>query len=368
MFFKKSLTSVCVAIFLSLCMVQKVNAGAGTHNVVDRPANNLLSKILVQQLADVSIKLADLNTFIDMLTSMGDPEQLLSALDLEKALGSSIASVGDIPGITGNIPSIGGDFGLGSGNALSTMGSVVGTATDVINGEGVKTSDIMKTTGSLASSAGSALGNEWAAVGLAGTALTVAGNAYGLVEDGSGDLTGALQNGADKADKAISDMKSSVKSGINKATKVIGNISIPAQLQDIGFAGAVKSSGQMANLIEDELLPPIENGAVDGKILTDEEKTERQKKRIALRDAAVADAYALAIAMQYEGSSVQEGTLASAKSRVDSAETLQERAAASLDVGLARISQLIRGNEISAMSLRLLAAEAIASMPRDYEL
>ena len=144
-----------------------------------------------------------------------------------------------------------------------------------------------------------------------------------------------------------------------------GNISVPSELQKIGYESAMTDANKMSTLVREELLPPVNESAE--KPLTASEKADRQKKRQALMNAAVADAYGLSVAAQYEGTNVQESTIEPAKKRVGSAETIQEKNAAGLDVGLARLSQLVKANELSAMSLRLQAAEAIGNMPRDFE-
>lgn len=352
MFLKKFLTSVCIVSLLCVCVNRQANAGPGLHSVVDSPANSLLSKILAEEIADVAVKLADLNTFIDLVTSMGDPEQIASALNLNEALGNSIAGEA-FGGLADSFSTVKETFDVTKDTVTDTYNSVkdeydnvkktYDDTMQVINDAKTQTENLVNT----------------------------ANETKNKVENLGNVAKESVGKAQDMAMNVVSDAKSTaagqIKSAKGKATKVVGNISIPAELQDIGFAGAVKDSKQMSKLITDELLPPIEDGVAGGKVLTDAEKTERQQKRMALRDATAADAYALAVATQYEGSSVQEGSIASAKSRVDAAETLQERAAAALDVGLARVSQLVRGNEISAMSLRLQAAEAIANMPRDYE-
>ena len=330
MFLKKLLTSICIASSLCVFTAQKANAFVGTHFMLDQYADTLLAKILLQEIADVSVKVADLSTFIDLLTSMGDPEQILSSLDLDKALGDSI-----------------------TGGALAKLKDGYSVVKENV--------DVTKNT--------------------IDDAANQLGGAYNQVKDNVDQLKGEaekvkdgvdqLKDEAEKAKGKVEGVVDTAKNGVNNvkktATRIIGNISVPAELQSIGFDSAVNDSKKMAKLIESELLPPIETAGSKSSGLTDEEKSERMKKRLSLRDAAAADAYALAVATQYEGTSVQEGSIKSAKNRVDSAETLQERAAASLDVGLARVSQLVRGNEISAMSLRLLAAEAIADMPHSYE-
>ena len=325
---KKLLTSVCIASSLCVFMAPKANAFVGTHIMVDPNADSLLANILIQEIADVSVKLADLNTFIDLLTSMGDPEQILSSLDLDKALGNSIL----------------GDAVSGLQGAYSTVKDNVDIAKNSIGGAVDQLSGVY---------------NE--AKGKFDQVATTVNEA----KDKTMELKNEVMKTKNKVEGVVDTAKSNVDKAKNMAKTVIGNISVPAVLQEIGFTGAIKDSKQMANLISKELLPPIEFSG-SGESMSDEEKAERYQKRRALLDAAVADAYALAVATQYEGTSVQEGSIKSAKNKVDVAETLQERAAASLDVGLARISQLVRGNEISAMSLRLRAAEAIANMPSSY--
>ena len=196
-------------------------------------------------------------------------------------------------------------------------------------------------------------------------------NALGVAKKTAKDAAGkalssikksAQNSGKNASDGKMADSKDSDEEG---TAAVHGNISVPSELQKIGYESAMTDANKMSALVREELLPPVNESAE--KPLTASEKADRQKKRQALMNAAVADAYGLSVAAQYEGTNVQESTIEPAKKRVGSAETIQEKNAAGLDVGLARLSQLVKANELSAMSLRLQAAEAIGNMPRDFE-
>lgn len=196
-------------------------------------------------------------------------------------------------------------------------------------------------------------------------------NALGVAKktakDAAGKALSSIKKSAQNSGKKASDGKTADSKGSDEegAVAVHGNISVPSELQKIGYESAMTDANKMSTLVREELLPPVNESAE--KPLTASEKADRQKKRLALMNAAVADAYGLSVAAQYEGTNVQESTIEPAKKRVGSAETIQEKNAAGLDVGLARLSQLVKANELSAMSLRLQAAEAIGNMPRDFE-
>lgn len=196
-------------------------------------------------------------------------------------------------------------------------------------------------------------------------------NALGVAKktakDAAGKALSSIKKSAQNSGKNASDGKTADSKGSDEegTAAVHGNISVPSELQKIGYESAMTDANKMSALVREELLPPVNESAE--KPLTASEKADRQKKRQALMNAAVADAYGLSVAAQYEGTNVQESTIEPAKKRVGSAETIQEKNAAGLDVGLARLSQLVKANELSAMSLRLQAAEAIGNMPRDFE-
>ena len=196
-------------------------------------------------------------------------------------------------------------------------------------------------------------------------------NALGVAKktakDAAGKALSSIKKSAQNSGKNASDGKTADSKGADEegTAAVHGNISVPSELQKIGYESAMTDANKMSALVREELLPPVNESAE--KPLTASEKADRQKKRQALMNAAVADAYGLSVAAQYEGTNVQESTIEPAKKRVGSAETIQEKNAAGLDVGLARLSQLVKANELSAMSLRLQAAEAIGNMPRDFE-
>ena len=373
MFSKKFLTSVCMGLSLCFCVSTKANAGIDLHVMIDKVANQLLAKIFAQETADVIIKQMNLATVIKTWTSLGDVGAIASKLNLDNFLGPTLTGAGDISGfaggLSGALSSAGSYVGdaqgmLGEGwdavgqaggalsaagsglseasGALSAATSAANVAGNVVKGEKIDVADAATGAGSMVSAAGAALGNEWAAVGQAGAALSTAGQVYGAVGD------------------KVKDGKKAVKNAVAK-TKSVGNVSIPAELQEIGFEGSMKDSKKMAELIRNELLPPM-----DGDTLTDTEKRERQKKRIAMGNANAVDGMAFSLAMEHEGSKAQEENVTTAQNVMNSASTIQDKEAARNQIAVLRLIQEIKGNAIRYMSLRVIAADKIKQMPLDY--
>lgn len=140
------------------------------------------------------------------------------------------------------------------------------------------------------------------------------------------------------------------------------NVTVPKELNGTAFASATKDAAQMKQVLS-ELLPPVSLSEV--ATLTDAEKEERMKKRQAIRNAAIADAYAMAVAYQSKKTNAEQEVVAPAKSSASSADTQHAKQAAANDVGLRRLGELIESNVLTAEMLKLQAAEAIGRLPLD---
>jgi len=318
--------------------------------MVDQPANTLLQKILGQEIADVVVKTADLVTFVKQYTSLGELGAIISNFSLEGALGSTIAgitsSVGGIAAVSDTFNSIKDGYETFQ-NTVDITKNTINEAVDPLKNA---YNDVKNTVDDVKSTAEDLKKTADEAKGVIKDAQNTANQ---LVSDAKGKVGEVKNLGKNAVNKA--------KGAVNKATKsVTSTISLPGELQGLGFESAMKNPKQMANLVAKELLPPIEEGASS---LTDEEKIERQRKRTALLDSTLADVYGFAVS---EEATDQNASISSAQKKVDKAETLQEKAGAALAVGLSRTAQLVRSNAYAAAQLRLLAAKAIADLPVDY--
>ena len=289
-------------------------------------------------------------TFVKQYTSLGELGAIISNFNLEAALGATIANitsaVADISAVADTVNAV--------QDAYDQVQGAVDQVQDAYNQVQDTVNQVQNAYDQVKGVYDDAMQTYDDAKGLVGD---VQNAATGLVDEAKGKV-GEVKN---MGKNAINQAKSGVKGAINKATKSItSTISLPGELQGLGFENAVKNPKQMANLVAKELLPPID--AVVSN-LTDEEKLERQKKRLALRDAALADVYGFAVS---EEATDQNEQLTQMQKKVDKSETLQEKAGAALALGLSRTGQLVRSNAILAAQLRLLAADAIANLPVDY--
>ena len=325
-----------------------------------------------------------LGGFGDIASGLGGFGDIASGLGGINGLGDISGIASGMGGMAGGLGSslggIAGGFGGGMGGGMGNYASILSDAVQVVDvsvrtikGDDVNVGEYMTAGGSVLGAAGSALGGSGAgsALSAAGTAAKVGGGLYDNViddkdKDDKDDKDGKYDKGKDGEDKK-DEKKTEGEEQKEAGTKSICNISIPAELQNLGFdEDIMKNSAQMTDLITNKLLPPSDGAAISSGLSPDEEKLERQKARFALRDAAVADAYAFGAKIQSMAKDIKSETYDKLKDGVSGiAETLQEKANAGHIAAEANNIQQIISNQIGAMNLRLNAANKIAEIKLD---
>ena len=127
------------------------------------------------------------------------------------------------------------------------------------------------------------------------------------------------------------------------------------------FEQASKDAGQMKALVS-SVLPA--GGAAEGKeLLTAQKEAELKKIREAIRNAAIADAYATSTAYLSKKTAAAKEVVQPAQNTAAGAETLQAKQAAANNIALARLNELIESNVLIATDLQVRAAEAMGNLP-----
>ena len=95
------------------------------------------------------------------------------------------------------------------------------------------------------------------------------------------------------------------------------------------------------------------------------EKAEKRQARKAIQEEAIKDAYSVAVTYQNKKTAAAEEVVKPVADVAKGAETIQAKQAAANEVALAQLTALIESNMLTATSLKLQAAEAMANLPVD---
>ena len=128
-----------------------------------------------------------------------------------------------------------------------------------------------------------------------------------------------------------------------------------------GFTKKQEKASDMQEFLKDELMPAVKNK--NGKSMTATEIAERAGLRLVARRDAAIDAYATGVAYLSESTKAQEEKIDVAKKAVESKKTLKDKQDGANEVALARLVELIEGNRLLALYLRLQAATCLHDLP-----
>ena len=140
--------------------------------------------------------------------------------------------------------------------------------------------------------------------------------------------------------------------------------SVPETLKDVGFEDMMKDAGKMMSFLKEDLMLPLNSSSQEAS-LTDTQKQERLEKRKDVKNTAISDAYATAVAYQNRKTKAQEEIINPTKEVAGGADTIHAKEAAANEVGLARLNEAVERNVLLAELLKLRAAEALGDMPLD---
>ncbi|MBE6449266.1 MAG: hypothetical protein E7013_01010 [Alphaproteobacteria bacterium] len=139
---------------------------------------------------------------------------------------------------------------------------------------------------------------------------------------------------------------------------------VPETLKDVGFEDMMKDTQQMMSFLKEDLMLPLQSSSQE-EALTDTQKQERLEKRQDVKNTAISDAYATAVAYLNRKTKAQEEIVNPTKKVAGSADTIHAKEGAANEAALARLNEGIERNALLAELLKLRAAEALGNIPLD---
>lgn len=169
-----------------------------------------------------------------------------------------------------------------------------------------------------------------------------------LDETIEGQLDGLSQEGGDLLDGEV---------GFSGLTDAKENRFIAPYISDILESAGLSEVQEKAS----DTQAFVRNNLLSMGGLDDTERAERANLRDAARRDAAIDAYAVAVAYLSESTKAQSDKIDLARSVAESKETIKDKQDGANEIALARLVELIEGNRLLAMYLRLQAANSMAT-------
>ncbi|MGN1091559.1 MAG: hypothetical protein ACI4RJ_03630 [Alphaproteobacteria bacterium] len=156
--------------------------------------------------------------------------------------------------------------------------------------------------------------------------------------------------------KMANKLKDEINDTLKKEAAKFGESYISDNLKKIGMEEAQKEASKVRKLVKDNLVSAT-------KDLPLQDAVKRAVLRQDAKEDAVSDAMATAMAYLSESTKAPEEKLAPAKKTVEQKETLKDKLDGANEVSVAILRELMEGNRLTAIQLRLMSASELANMP-----